>query len=85
MNVTKQQPFALVGELVLGVLLLIQLMPVATLRKPVRRGWSTWDFIRVDETKCFARKTTGRVIKCRDIDDMRQLYRRMVGYGYEVA
>ena len=58
-------------------------MPVATIQKELRKGgFSTWTFVKGEDGACFARKTTGRTIRCSDIEDMRRLYKAMLGYGY---
>ena len=53
---------------------------LATVAKPIRKGSSVWDFIKDNDTY-FA--TNGkRTINVIDINELRGLYSRMIGYGY---
>jgi len=52
-----------------------------TLEKTTKNGVSTWYFVETN-TSFFGVNNEGKSIICRDVDEMRGLYRRMVGYGY---
>ena len=53
---------------------------LAVLAKPIRKGTSVWTFAFTDEAY-FASNGDKR-INCADRDELRGLYRRMIGYGY---
>ena len=53
---------------------------LAVLAKPIRKGTSVWTFTLSGEDY-FASNGDKR-INCADRDELRGLYRRMIGYGY---
>ena len=53
---------------------------VALLAKPIKKGTSVWTFA-LDGEDYFASNGDKR-IDCVSRDELRGLYRRMVGYGY---
>lgn len=53
---------------------------LAVISKPIRKGMSVWTFIQEDD-RYFA-SNGKRSINVVDINELRGLYTRMVGYGY---
>ena len=54
---------------------------LAELTKDFRSITSAWQFCQRDD-RFFAINQVGKRINCRDLDDLRRLYKRMLGYGY---
>ena len=60
---------------------------VAMLSKPLRSGMtSTWEFWSdVDAQKFHAKNDSGKFIRCRDLDDLRGFYKKMLNWGFMPA
>ena len=54
------------------------------LSKSTRAGQSIWEFKCIDG-KYSASKHDGRTIPCKDIEDMRRFYKKMLSYGFQPA
>ena len=57
---------------------------LAMLSKSTRAGQSIWEFKCIDG-KYSASKHDGRTIPCKDIEDMRRFYKKMLSYGFQPA
>lgn len=49
----------------------------------MKAGLSTWEFCDSDG-EYFARSNAGKHIRCSDVEDLRNFYRKMLGYGFTV-
>jgi len=54
---------------------------LAELTKDFMNVTSAWRFCQRDD-RYFAINQVGKRISCKDVNDLRRLYKRMLGYGY---
>ena len=56
---------------------------LATLSKTLKSGTtSAWEFFSDNDNTFYAENNMGKHIACKDIDDLRRFYKKMISWGF---
>ena len=61
-------------------------MLLAEMSKVCKNGsLSSWQFFKSEEGKFFAKSSSGKLIACYDVEDMRRFYKKMLAWGFAAS